>query len=339
MADIRMNSFLQILLILGAHWLTSMSMIFITKRLVGNKDSGLELGVFIVWIQNVVGSIITFFAITLNRKLCLKLPLPYVDTAQLIHPDMILSSFSFAGTLIFNNLMLKYISVAFYQIARSLTLIFIVVLSMLFLKEKFSRQVFFSCALILFGFYIAVDVEMLTQDVQMVGVVYGILASFFAAVSGIFFKRFQNCIKVSSMQLTFNNCLNCALALFPLVLLSGQLVAFLNSAIARDVLTWTLLIMSGGLSLSMSWITAIQIKLTSPLSHNISMNAKSLVQTMMAIYMSGQSRSWLWWLGNGSVMAGIGFYTGHKLHIQHQKFNAEIEIKPPTEFGDKPKTS
>ena len=278
------RSVTHIVAVVAAHWSISMGMVFINKRLVGNKDSGLDIAVFIVWVQNVVGTLLFYLSMQMKSSLQLTIAVPRLSLAELTHPDMILSSMTFAGTLIFNNLMLKYISVAFYQVARSLTMIFVIGFSVVVLREKFTKHILISCGFIILGFYVAVDEEMLSQGVQMIGIMYGVIASMMAALCGVFFKRFQNSMNVTSMQLTFNNCFICAVTLLPLVISTGQWTDFMNSDLCLDYVTWFLLVVSGGMSLTMGWISALQIQLTSPLSHNISINAKSLTQVRVVFF-------------------------------------------------------
>lgn len=66
-----------------------------------------------------------------------------------------------------NNLCLKYVSVAFYYIGRSLTTIFNVIFTFVILGEKTSRQCLFFCFLIVMGFYIGVDQESLAGNYKI----------------------------------------------------------------------------------------------------------------------------------------------------------------------------
>lgn len=68
-------------------------------------------------------------------------------------------SLMFTAMIATNNLCLKYVSVAFYYIGRSLTTIFNVSLTYLILGEKTSKKSLFFCALIVCGFYLGVDQE------------------------------------------------------------------------------------------------------------------------------------------------------------------------------------
>lgn len=58
-----------------------------------------------------------------------------------------------------NNLCLKYVSVGFYYIGRSLTTIFNVIFTFAILGERTSSKCIVCCAIIIFGFYLGVDQE------------------------------------------------------------------------------------------------------------------------------------------------------------------------------------
>ncbi|KAH9496517.1 hypothetical protein Btru_043251 [Bulinus truncatus] len=324
------SSYLLIGSVITAHWTCAMSMVFINKTLVSGRAPSADISVFIVWVQNLIGVILILALNMLTVLLGGRTEHAKWDLSTLLHPDMILSSVTFTGTLVFNNLMLKYISVAFYQVARSLTLIFVITFSMIILQEKITSRVVLSSLFIIMGFYIGVDQEMLSSGVSPVGVMYAIIASLLAALCGIFFKRVQKKKQLSSVQLTFNNCVISCAGLTPLMFSTSQLNNFLSSSMSDDLTARALLVLSGVMSLSMGWLSALQISLTSPLTHNISINAKSLFQTVLAVIWSGESRAWMWWLGNGLVMAGIATYTAHRLHPQNRAaLNMDIVIQEP----------
>ncbi|XP_059157627.1 GDP-fucose transporter 1-like [Physella acuta] len=318
--------------VIAAHWTVAMSMVFINKSLVSGRAPHSDISVFLVWVQNIIGISILILMSFMSSFFKFSWDRPGFDPANLLHPDMIMASVTFTGTLVFNNLMLKYISVAFYQVARSLTLIFVISLSVVILREKITSKVILSCFFIIMGFYIGVDNEILSNGVHLIGVVYAIIASLLAALCGIFFKRIQKNRQLSSVQLTFNNCLISTLGLTPLIFTTSQLDNFFSSSMSDDVTVRMLLLLSGAMSLSMGWLSALQISLTSPLTHNISINAKSVFQTVLAVMWSGESRAWVWWLGNGLVMAGIATYTANKLSFSNTPAcNIDVEIPEPAD--------
>lgn len=312
-------------------------MVFINKSLVNEQNVDGDISVFIVWVQNIVGIIIVLMMHVLGVFIALPWHPPGIQLSSLLHSDMILASVTFTGTLVFNNLMLKYISVAFYQAARSLTLIFVITFSAFILHEKITSRIVFSCVCIIFGFYVCVDEELLSQGLHPVGVMYGVVASMFAALCGVFFKRIQKKKGISSIQLAVNNCIISSVGLTPIVISTSQISNFFMSPSSHDSSVCAILLLSGLLSITMGWISAIQISLTSPLTHNISINAKSVFQTVLAVIWSGESRASMWWLGNGLVMAGIATYTANKLRLAQQNAvcSFELEIKEPEQISSR----
>lgn len=63
-----------------------------------------------------------------------------------------------------NNLCLKYASVAYYYIGRSLTTIFNVIFTFLILGETTSKRCIACCAVIIGGFWLGVDQENLAGN-------------------------------------------------------------------------------------------------------------------------------------------------------------------------------
>lgn len=68
-------------------------------------------------------------------------------------------SLLFTAMITTNNLCLKYASVAYYYIGRSLTTIFNVTFTYLILGEKTTTKCILCCAVIVFGFWLGVDQE------------------------------------------------------------------------------------------------------------------------------------------------------------------------------------
>ena len=306
---------LLISMVIVSYWIIAMAMVFINKQLISGHDTGVDISVFLVWVQTLLGISTIMLLRCVRTYLKLQWELPLFHLNSLLHSDMILASMLFTGTLIFNNLMLKYISVAFYQLARSLTLIFVILFSNMVLQEKISWKISVSCLLIVLGFYIGVDEELFSQGLHFLGVVYGVAASLTAALCGVFYKRVQVRENPSSLQMTFNNQLISFITLSPLLYSTSQLSDFLDSPLAGNSTVALLLLLSGLASILMGWISARLISLTSPLTHNISINTKSVLQTLLAVLWTGEARSFSWWLGNALVMGGIGTYTANKLSM------------------------
>ena len=65
----------------------------------------------------------------------------------------------FVGMIAFNNLCLKYVSVSFYMVVRSLTTVFNVMLTYVFFGEKTSMKALACCSMIIVGFLLGIDQE------------------------------------------------------------------------------------------------------------------------------------------------------------------------------------
>lgn len=82
-----------------------------------------------------------------------------VHLSTCLSKPVLLVSILFSLMLSSNNYCLKLVGVAFFQIARSFTLIFTVIFSALILKKRVSCAVFACCAMVVSGFLIGVDQE------------------------------------------------------------------------------------------------------------------------------------------------------------------------------------
>ena len=65
----------------------------------------------------------------------------------------------FLGMIVFNNLCLKYVEVSFYQVARSLTIVFNVIFTYFLLNKSTSRNAIICCAVITLGYLLGCDGE------------------------------------------------------------------------------------------------------------------------------------------------------------------------------------
>ena len=75
---------------------------------------------------------------------------------------------------------------------------------------------------------------------------------------------------------------------------------------------WLEMSIGGLFGFGMGLVTGLQIKLTSPLTHNISGLAKSATQTVMATKINHEVKSNMWWLDNVLVLAGSLLYARTK---------------------------
>lgn len=313
------------------YWMVSISMVFLNKFILSGTFGDQDLTIFAAWYQSLsaVGCVL---AVSYGSEKCrMGVKVPRVDPKQLLSKTILMLSMSSVASLTFNNLMLKNIGVAFYQVARSFTIIFTIILSACVLGKGLTVRSVIACLLVVSGFIIAIDQEDVTGTLSIMGVIYGLLASFTAAISGILFKQAEPVIDKDALKLAYYNNLNCMVMFVPLAVGSGQLWAVLESEFIYSLKFWFVLTLTGCLSLAIGWVSALQIKYTSPVAHHLSINAKSVVQTVLAVLFYQEPKTLYWWVGNLLVVTGVLIYALTKVFsdTQVEKLEASAEMELP----------
>lgn len=304
----------QIAWVVGLYWFVSIAMVFINKHILSGSYGINDLSIFVAWYQSLAAVMLIKLIMWISQYMRLGLTLPSLNLESLLSSHMLRLSFSFVIGLTFNNLMLKHIDIAFYQVARSFTLIFTIMLSFCILKKSVTLLAMLSCALVIMGFVIGIDQEDHAGTLSVWGIIYGILASLSNAVCGIYFKQAEKVLDGDSLKQAYYNNINSVWIFLPLVISSGQVQQVMSSDLMYNLNFWIFLTFSGFLSLSMGWVSALQVKYTSPVSHHISINAKSVAQTILAIIFYNEYKTFMWWCGNLLVILGILLYAYTKMN-------------------------
>jgi GDP-fucose transporter C1 len=228
---------------------------------------------------------------------------------------MLILSALFVGMLTFNNLCLKHVGVAFFQVARSLTLIFTVIFSAIILGKPQTKQTIGCCMIVVSGFCLGVNQEGVAGTLSIRGVIYGATTSLFVSLVGIFTKRALELVEKDVVKVTFYNNINSTVMFIPLVLATSQLLVVFQEK-SNDVTFWIFLILSGMLSFLIGWASNMQIDYTSPITHHISNNTKAVLQTVIAVLWYQETKLFLWWCSNLLVITGAFLYALVKMREQ-----------------------
>ena len=293
------------------YWTVSISMVFANKYLVGDRKASGDIALFVAWTQCVV-TVLVVLALKGGKSV-----LQYMrsgtwdfvlDLRRGTSRELLMMTFTFVAMLSFNNLCLKNVGVAFFQVARSMTLIFVVIFSVTLLKKSMSIKIFFSCFCVAGGFALGVDQENLAGTLSVQGVAFGIVTSFFAALNGIFTKKALHVVEHDSIQLTLLCNFNASILFLPILIFSGTLDTALNSPILHDYFFWIFLVCTGALGFLIAWVSALQIDWTSPVTHHISANSKAVLQTLIAVAYYEETKRPLWWCSMLMVVGGATSY-------------------------------
>lgn len=300
-----------ILTVVTAYWVVSISMVFLNKYLLSSEDIQLEAPLFITWFQCVVAVavcwIFSWLSTNVPQHFGGMFP-PFhlnLDIAKRILP----LSFAFVGMIAFNNLCLKYVGVAFYNVGRSLTTVFNVVLSYFFLGQSTSTKALLACGIIIVGFFVGVDQEDSSGDLSMLGVFFGVAASLCVALNSIFVKRALPLVENNEWRLTLYNNFNAIFLFMPAMTIMGEVTEIVQFPKLWDLGFWFMMTLGGIFGVAIAIVTTLQIKYTTPLTHNVSGTAKACAQTIIAVFVFPEFKTALWWFSNAMVLGGSMYYT------------------------------
>lgn len=220
-----------------------------------------------------------------------------------------------------NNLCLQYVSVAFYYVGRSLTTIFNVLLSYTFLRERQSFQSILCCVVICAGFMLGVDQESLTETFSLIGTLFGVVGSLALSMYSIYTKKTLPFVNGEVWLLSYYNNIYSIFLFLPLIIISGEIRTVMNYEYIAQPWFWMTMVIGGICGFLIGFVTTLQIKVTSPLTHNISGTAKACAQTVIATSWFNEMKSFLWWISNLIVLLGSFAYAWVKqreMSIRHR---------------------
>ncbi|KAL3268739.1 hypothetical protein HHI36_007841 [Cryptolaemus montrouzieri] len=302
-----LTKYITIFFVVSAYWVVSIFTVFVNKGLL----SGIELDapMFIACYQTFVTAIICYIKQILNKQWPTKISFPETDVWDVHTLKSVLPvSFMFTMMIATNNLCLQNVSLAFYYVGRSLTTMFNVLLTYLILKEKTSMRCLVCCAFIIFGFYLGVDQEKLAGSLSISGTIFGVLASLSLSLFSILTKKVLPKLNSDVWILSYYNNIYATILFLPLIVLNKELSTIYHFEGLWDISFWIPMTIGGVCGFSVGFLTSLQIKYTSALTHNISGTAKACAQTVLATYWYQETKSFLWWTSNFIVLISSAAY-------------------------------
>ncbi|XP_076343229.1 GDP-fucose transporter 1-like [Tachypleus tridentatus] len=308
------GKYIQVTGVVAAYWVISMSFVFLNRYLLSGSEFKLDVPVFVTFYQCLVTVGLCLLLSGLSRVI----PFPNIKVKLAIMKEVFPLSIVFVGMITFNNLCLKDVGVPFYYIGRSLSTVFNVIFTYYMLQVKTSPKAVICCIVIVSGFCIGVDQENSAGNVSVMGIIYGILASICVSLNSIYTKKILPKVGGNIWILTFYSNLNALFLFLPIILFTGELSVLLRYRHLLKPMFWTLMSVGGVFGFAIGYVTGLQIKVTSPLTHNISGTAKACAQTLLAVIWFQEVKSTLWWVSNAVVLVGSSAYTRIK-QVEMQK--------------------
>jgi len=294
-------------MVVSAYWFVSISLVFINKSLLSGSTK-LEAPLFVTCYQCVVTVGACYVLRALSRTAPDRISFPNLALDINILKQILPLSMVFVGMITFNNLCLKNVGISFYYVGRSLTTVFNVALTYFILGTKTSVAAIACCAVILGGFFMGVDQEDVSGSFSLSGTIYGVLASLFVALFSIYTKKVMPVVDGNIWALTFYNNINACFLFVPLMVVFGEISVVTSFEHLLDLSFWSMMTVGGIFGFAIGYVTGLQIKVTSPLTHNISGTSKAAAQTVLATYWFSEVKPFWWWVSNLVVLVGSGAY-------------------------------
>lgn len=210
------------------------------------------------------------------------------------------------------------------------------------LGVKTSAKAVACCAVIISGFLLGIDQEGNSGELSYSGVAFGVLASLCVSLNAIYTKRNLGVVDNNIWRLQLYNNFNAIFLFLPLMTVMGEFKVIYNFPMLTSAYFWGVMTLSGFFGIAIGYVTGLQIKVTSPLTHNISGTAKACAQTILAVSVYHEVKTSLWWLSNAFVIGGSGMYS----KVRHDEMRANMnqlpvagakDSDPGPESADEPK--
>lgn len=321
-----LSKYLYIATVVATYWVISILTVFINKALLSSDSVNLDAPLFVTWFQCLVSLIICIILSTLSK--CFpkhfKFPTGNPYTMESVRKILPLS-FLFTGMITTNNLCLKYVGIAFYYVGRSLTTVFNVIFTYLILGQKTSTKCIACCGIIVIGFWLGVDQENIAGSLSILGTFFGILGSLILSLYSIHTKQVLPVVNQDIWLLSYYNNAYSVIIFLPLIIANGEYTTIYNYDKINSPFFWAAMVVGGICGFAIGFVTALQIKVTSPLTHNISGTAKSCAQTVLATYWFNENKTFLWWISNFVVLGGSAAYARIRLLDLKKEYRIERE--------------
>ncbi len=129
--------------------------------------------------------------------------------------------------------------------------------------------------IVILGFVLGINGEV---NFSLVGTTSGVLSSVFVSLNSIYTSKVLPKVDNDKSLLLYYNNFNASLLFLPLIFMLEGHIILDNIAKFGSSFFWACMILAGVMGFAIGLVTVMQVKATSPLTHNISGTAKAAVQ-------------------------------------------------------------
>ncbi|KAI5122361.1 hypothetical protein M0805_004119 [Coniferiporia weirii] len=311
-------------------------MVFVNKAVLNSSP---DLPLLFLLIQLLIAVILLHLSAAVSSRV--EIPKLEIATAKKLTPVVLVNIIG----LVFNTLCLRDVEASFFQIARGMVIPLTIVVSSINTRTTPSSRVLTAAGIVTLGFILGISPASLsslslrlspaapsvanpgTRDPHgapgLLSLIYGLLSALFIAFHSVLIKSSLPHCGGSTIQLAYWTNLGSAIFLFPFVLFAGEPIRVL------DLMSDTLQPWNGAVFVWGSLVTGVfgfllciagllSIKITSPITHMFSSAARSVIQTLLGVWLFGDLLNVNRATSIMVILLGTMFYTWAK-HVEGQQ--------------------
>jgi len=322
---------LRIVFVVAFYFVISIALVFLNKNIM---VADFQFPLFITWWQLIVAIVTVWLLGIVGRSVPAVSMIPPLEFDLEIAKKVAPLAVCFVGMVSFNNLCLLYVEVTFYQVARSLTIVFSLIFTYTILHQSTSFPAVRACLIVLVGFVIGSVGEV---SFTWLGVIYGVTSSAFVALYGIYVKRIMPLVGDNQWRLLIYNTILSIAFMLPTIFVSGEFSGLLASEMFYNSTTWVNMTITGVFGFVLNIAVFLQIKYTSPLTNNISGTLKACLQTVLAMVVYRNPISTL--NGIGIVLVIFGSFWYSNVRYMEMRANTPLPTTAPPPSSPPPPVS
>jgi len=261
---------------------SALVMVFVNKAVLNSSP---ELPLLFLLLQLMLAVILLHLAALVSERV--EIPKLEVETAKKLTPVVLVNVIG----LVFNTLCLRDVEASFFQIARGLVLPLTIIVSSLHTHTTPTSRTTFAAVIVTIGFLLGVapsSAVPVNVAPSILSLFYGVLSSLFIALHAVLIKMSLSHCNNSTIQLAYWTNIGSVGFLAPFILVNGELTKLRTlmdtPAWNGHIFLWGSLI-TGVFGFLLCVAGLLSIKVTSPITHMFSSAGRSVLQTILGVWL------------------------------------------------------
>lgn len=301
-------------------------MVFVNKA---TLNANPDLPLLFIFNQLVLAVILLHASALFTKRI--DIPRLTLQTAKDLFPVVFVNILGLA----FNTLCLAGVEASFFQIARGMVLPLTIAASSVQTRTRPSLLVVLAATCVTIGFLLGIAPSRslpLNATPSGLSLLYGLLSAVFIALHAVLIKSSLGYVENSAIHLAYWTNLGSAIMLLPVLFADGE-VARLVVLLGDPLIAWDWTpflwgsLVTGVFGYLLCVAGLLSIKITSPVTHMFSSAVRSVLQTLLGVWIFSDILTLNRLLSIGTILLGTMYYTW----IKSQEFGKPKAVVEPTD--------